>query len=331
MASFDKYSNYNKETSFSSVVFGSEKPLLEVELNELQQILNNKISNILKAIGTKVVFVEAPTVTVSPKKFTLNRTMVYDEKSGYVLEIDTASVTYTTTNKEIYLQLEEKEVNHSTELRSYGNTSGAVVTNTIKDSRVVGETTRRKCLTFTLVAGATVPTNTNTLKYVHIATISSSGIATYTSYTSANNLMGELLNINTSINNIKNGSITIGNATTVNGFKVWTEADLPSTPLAGSLLPTSIVNQLPDKCIFYGAIVAGEELPKWFPPAVTTSSWLLTIIKHNTTRVSFSLDGMQDNSIHYVAGMNTGAWTGWSLTSNTVVATATMEEDESEV
>lgn len=329
MASFDKYSNYNKETSFSSVVFGSEKPLLEVELNELQQILNNKISNILKAIGTKVVFVEAPIVTVSPKKFTLNRTMVYDEKSGYVLEIDTASVTYTTTNKEIYLQLEEKEVNHSTELRSYGNTSGAVVTNTIKDSRVVGETTRRKCLTFTLVAGATVPTNTNTLKYVHIATISSSGIATYTSYTSANNLMGELLNINTSINNIKNGSITTGNATTVNGFKVWTEADL-TTPLAGSLLPTSVANQLPDKCIFYGCVTADQEMPKWFPPAITTKSWVLTIIKHNTSRLIFSIDGVQDNSIHYVAGMNSGAWTGWSLTSNSVVVAPASIEDEVE-
>lgn len=28
--SFDKYSNYNENTSFSSVVFGASKPVLEV-------------------------------------------------------------------------------------------------------------------------------------------------------------------------------------------------------------------------------------------------------------------------------------------------------------
>lgn len=30
MASFDKYTNYNEHVGVSSVVFGSEKPLLEV-------------------------------------------------------------------------------------------------------------------------------------------------------------------------------------------------------------------------------------------------------------------------------------------------------------
>lgn len=38
MASFDKYSNYKPDANVSSVVFGSEKPVLEVEVNELQEI-----------------------------------------------------------------------------------------------------------------------------------------------------------------------------------------------------------------------------------------------------------------------------------------------------
>ena len=60
MASFDKYSNYNENTSFSGVVFGSEKPVLEVELNELQQIFNTKLSRLITALlGTSsIAFLE---------------------------------------------------------------------------------------------------------------------------------------------------------------------------------------------------------------------------------------------------------------------------------
>lgn len=47
MGNFDKYSNYDISKRPSSVVFGSNKPILETELNELQQIQENKLNNIL--------------------------------------------------------------------------------------------------------------------------------------------------------------------------------------------------------------------------------------------------------------------------------------------
>ncbi len=445
MASFDKYSNYNKETSFSSVVFGSEKPVLEVELNELQQILNDKIYKLVRGMGTKVLFLETPTVDTTNFKFTINSALVYEKTSGYMIEVKNANVTYSSTNRSIYLKIEEKDVDSATELYSYGNTNGGVITNPIKDSRFPIETSRRKCLVYTLVAGTTVPTSTDTIKYVGIATSNSSGVLTYSNYVNSESVVDSLLSINTTIDNIKSGTVTVGNATklnnlsassyclasnynyktyyevsqvsgltsstatpalvwstlssgsifivssstisasgwnfpdtsgtltvikvsgssgfihfqsksninkryymlltssgnptgtwvsmidggnsaTVNGFTIWTETNL-TTPLADSSLPTTIVNQLPDKCIFYGCVTASENLPKWLPTAITTKSWMLTIVKHDTTRVKFSLDGMQDNSIHYVAGMNSGAWTGWNLLSNSVVATASIEDE----
>ena len=41
MASFDKYTNYQNNAGISGVVFGAEKAVLEVELNEMQEIGNN--------------------------------------------------------------------------------------------------------------------------------------------------------------------------------------------------------------------------------------------------------------------------------------------------
>ena len=50
MSNFDKYSNYNESIPFSSVVFGADKPLLEVELNEMQQIISTKIKRLCKSL-----------------------------------------------------------------------------------------------------------------------------------------------------------------------------------------------------------------------------------------------------------------------------------------
>lgn len=61
MTSFDKYSNYAENTAHSSIVFGADKPVLEVELNELQQIINTKLSRIITAILESMV--EAETIT----------------------------------------------------------------------------------------------------------------------------------------------------------------------------------------------------------------------------------------------------------------------------
>ena len=72
MAGFDKYSNYNENTSFSSVVFGAEKPVLEVELNEMQQILNAKISRLCEILGVGFYPLSADNVVFANSSVTIN-------------------------------------------------------------------------------------------------------------------------------------------------------------------------------------------------------------------------------------------------------------------
>ena len=50
MASFDKYTNYKDNAGVSSVVFGAEKPLLEVEMNEVQEIQKTMLRRAIKNI-----------------------------------------------------------------------------------------------------------------------------------------------------------------------------------------------------------------------------------------------------------------------------------------
>jgi len=45
---FDRHSNYNEKSSYTSVKFGHDRPLLEVELNELQQIQENARTSMLR-------------------------------------------------------------------------------------------------------------------------------------------------------------------------------------------------------------------------------------------------------------------------------------------
>ncbi len=46
--SFEKHSNFNKLANFSEVKFGENKPVLEVELNEMQQIQNEARADIIR-------------------------------------------------------------------------------------------------------------------------------------------------------------------------------------------------------------------------------------------------------------------------------------------
>ena len=52
MASFDHYTNYDNTAGVSSVVYGAEKTVLEVELNEMQEISKYHLRNFIsQAVG----------------------------------------------------------------------------------------------------------------------------------------------------------------------------------------------------------------------------------------------------------------------------------------
>ena len=50
MGAFDIYSNYNRDASFRSLIFGEKLPILETDLNEMQEIQNDHINNVLKSV-----------------------------------------------------------------------------------------------------------------------------------------------------------------------------------------------------------------------------------------------------------------------------------------
>ena len=174
MADFTKYSNYNEETSFSGVIFGANAPVLEVEMNELQEINDTKFSRLSNIVGSCVHPLSNGSVSYNPttKVLTLtNCVVVIDSFSAF---IDSATVTLSATKKYAYLKLEEKTVTGASTLKRYGNTAGSVISNPIYDSRLGHETTRRRIIVVTIIAGNSIPANSDTIKYVPIGELSNS-------------------------------------------------------------------------------------------------------------------------------------------------------------
>lgn len=335
MSNFDKYSNYSKETSFSSVLYGSEKPVLEVELNEMQQILNVKIGRVLKALGTKVLFLVKPTGNVSQKKLTLNNTLVFEEDKGYVVEIDTASVTYSSTNKEIYIRLEEVDVGYADALRSYGNTNGVAIANPIKDERMPGETSKRKCVIYTLLAGETVPTNTDTIKYVHIATSDTGGTLKYKEHTTYDSVTTSLVNLADSLNKIINGGLTVANSNKLgsktsadfepsanHSYKTMSQDDL-SKYVSKMATPKELLDEMDEKTVLYATV---NVVPTWFPQGITATGCILTVVKLASNRATFTLSNVTNNMQNYYAGYDGTSLTAWvNMTATAVVLDASVE------
>ena len=176
MANFDKYSNYDEKSSFSSVVFGAEKPVLEVELNEMQQIFNTKLSRLITALlGTSnIAFLEDSDVSYnSSLKLARVQNCIVITNTGLMALIEDTTVGVSSTNKFLYVKIQEETKTGEDTLRKYGNTIGGVIDNSIKDSRSPVETTRRKVVTWTLQSGSSIPSSTNTVKYIKVGTFDS--------------------------------------------------------------------------------------------------------------------------------------------------------------
>lgn len=147
MSSFDKYTNYDKGVGVSGVIFGADKPVLEVEMNELQEIQNYKLSNALrKFIGNGVsdkskINYETGTLTLKDCSFIVD---------GYIINCKDVNYKCDTTAK-IYLQVWEEDVDYKQILKEEGyDLSNETKTNYFKDSRSPQETSKRKVVKYTL-------------------------------------------------------------------------------------------------------------------------------------------------------------------------------------
>ena len=175
MANFDKYTNYNDKAGITGVVFGANAPVLEVELNEMQEIQKTWLRDFFKTFRSGVF--SSPSI-ISETMYYNNNTrevivsgdlaFVHD---GYFIRTDSLmrlSVPSGVTSTNVYIQFWEETVSSDDTLKENGyQLSDVTIPNYIKDSRFSVETSKRKVLKFTL--SLTEDTTKHNLKIMSIS------------------------------------------------------------------------------------------------------------------------------------------------------------------
>ena len=179
MPDFTRYSNYNENTSASSVVYGKDAPLLEVEANEMQDIINTKLKRVFESFGKCII----PDSTTNGS-LVISYTSDADHSAGVTLTIincillakgmtafiPSATISFNSgAYQYVYARVTTATARGNTTLRAYGNTDGATVPNPIIDDRIMTETSRRKITTYTIMSGSSIPSDTDAITYVPIA------------------------------------------------------------------------------------------------------------------------------------------------------------------
>lgn len=190
MASFDKYSNYDKSAGVTGVVFGANAPVLEVELNEMQEIQKTFLGNTFKnLIGDGVSNKKAITYANN----TLSISDCFFSISGYLIQCTGLSLAITSGT--VYLQAWEETVDYNATLKTAGNEqSTTTVENYLKDSRSPVETSRRKVVKYTLST-----TTDSTKQNLAIASVSNGVMTRIVKEVNLTNLGDKVLDLQTYI------------------------------------------------------------------------------------------------------------------------------------
>lgn len=159
MPDFGKYTNYTDKTAFSGVVFGAQAPVLEVELNELQEIFNRKLSLLASLMGNSLVVPASGSVSYDIDSMELSIVNCVAISGDFIALIPHANVVMSAENTNAYLRLTEKTVTAEDTLTEYGKVSGETIENPIIDPRVGVETSRRKVITYELECAEVMPLN----------------------------------------------------------------------------------------------------------------------------------------------------------------------------
>jgi len=147
VSDFEKRSNYNKDAGVVQVKIGFEKPVLEVELNEMQEIQRQRVKDVIQAVVPNGVL-HGGTYTYSNGIFKIQEVTAIIE--GEIVYIPSLQIS-AENDDIIYIKVWEKEITATTVMKAYGNEQGEVIPNYIVDSRVGQETSRRIVLAYDLV------------------------------------------------------------------------------------------------------------------------------------------------------------------------------------
>ena len=187
MASFDHYTNYDNTAGVSSVVYGAEKTVLEVELNEMQEISKYHLRNFIsQAVGDGINNKNAVTYSDGKVKIASGCALVVDG-----IMINCSGLELAITNGTAYLQVWEETVDYAATLKEQGNQQDAdTVSNWFKDNRSDVETTRRKVVKYTLAN-----TTNGSRHNMAIASVTSSVMTRIVNEINLTNLTAEVADI----------------------------------------------------------------------------------------------------------------------------------------
>jgi len=149
MASFDKYSSYKDNAGVSGVVFGAEKPILEVEMNEVQEVQKSMLRKAIKNLmGDGITDLSKIVYEGGAVKVKEGCALAVD---GYMIE--STGLSLTASSGTVYLQVWEETATYSDTLKEEGNQQdSATVANWFKDNRSDAETSRRKVVKYNLAS-----------------------------------------------------------------------------------------------------------------------------------------------------------------------------------
>ena len=150
MSDFTRISNHNPHANFKSVQIGADAPVLEVELNELQDIANQRYKDLLSTYYGDGLNGESTISYDSVQK------EVCIENGGALVGGNpiqiTRLVTHAVEGDKVYLKVWEQSVSFNDTIYYLGNVQESrIIENTLIDDRIGRETSRRIQIQYDLV------------------------------------------------------------------------------------------------------------------------------------------------------------------------------------
>lgn len=218
-SNFDKYTDYKPNAGVSTVVFGKNKPVLESEMNELQEITKHSFERIINAFIEDGMSKEGK-ITYSKGVLTISPCTV--SCKGIIIKNTGLSVPLN-NGQTAYLKVSEIDANYNSEIKEEGNKQSTnTIINYFKDSRYGIETTKRKLVVYDLVTE-------NSDDCIPVARITDNGelvtlINVINSIADISNKMGELNSSKELYVDRENGNDVTGDGTLQNPYATLTKA-----------------------------------------------------------------------------------------------------------
>lgn len=163
MGDFSKLSNFNPDANFKLVRIGADSPVLEVELNEMQDISEQRYKDFIQYYIGDGVNGEGDFI-YSNNKLTIQNETAFVK--GNTVEITTLNLPLSEGQK-AYLKVWEDTIKTGDLIRYKGNQQETrAIDNTILDDRIGRETSRRIQVKYDLVA-----TTDNTADYLYLGKV----------------------------------------------------------------------------------------------------------------------------------------------------------------